>query len=324
MNKMKRFLNTRSLIVPAVLIAALMLNACGGDEAKDEKPKITLSSTGNCVGSDKTYELDADAQASFKICGVATKGPDGKKLEKFRITVSYDGGAALALLDTTLGSANDETYNFEYAVTTRKADSETGKTEKYTVIVTDKAGLQGSASFTITVKRKAGPPPIQRPRAITGVTFTNTNAFFVSKDGITAIDASAADSRKSEVDLTYLYSSATQTHSFIDPNHRSTPEYDGYGAPAAIPFDCPTVTNFYSLTGSPDYNAISNASQDTLATIVNAGTLSQFTGNPPGKRIQISSGTAFGFKNTATNKFGIVWVKSLGANSCAVDILVQN
>jgi hypothetical protein len=319
---MKVLLKTRLYVGLTALAAAFYTSGCGSDDKKVD-PKITISSTGSCVGSDRTYELNEGEQQEFKICGTATKGPDGKKLEKFRITVSYDGGAALAILDTVVGKDGEEAYTFEVTVKTRKATSETGATERYSAIIVDRDGKTASSSFTLTVKKKAGPPPVQKPREITGVTFTNTNAFFVTKDGTAPLDASGGDARKNEIDLTYLYSTSFNTHSFIDPNHRSSTEYDGFGAPATIPFDCPTVTNFFTLNGNPSYDVLKDASQDTLATIVDAGTPSSFTGNPPGKRIQIASGQVFGFKNTTTGKYGIIWVKSLGANSCAVDILVQ-
>ena len=318
---MKVLLKARLYVVLMTLGAVVYAGSCGGD--KDVNPRITISSAGGCVGSDQTYELDEGAQQSFKICGTATKGPDGKKLEKLRITVSYDGGAALAILDTLVGKNGEDAFTFEVPVQTRIAQSETGQTERYTVSIVDKDNLTASSSFTLTVKKKAGPPPVEKPRAMTGVTFTNTNAFFVTKDGTTTLDASGGDARKSEIDLTYLYSTSFDTHSFIDPTHRSSTEYDGYGPPAAIPFDCSTVTNFYTLSGNPSYSVLSEASQDTLATIVDAGTLSTFTGNPAGKRIEIAAGQTFGFKNVTTGKHGIVWVKSLGANSCAVDILVE-
>ncbi len=318
---MKVLLRARLYIVLLTLGAVVYAGSCGGE--KDENPRITISSAGDCLGSDQTFELNQGEQKNFKICGTATKGPDGKKLEKLRITVSYDGGAALAILDTLVGKSGEDAYTFEVSVSSRVAQTEAGNTERYTVTIIDKNNKTASTSFTLTIKKKPGPPPVQTPRAIEGVTFTNTNAFFVTKDGNAPLDASGGDARKSEIDLTYLYSTSFDTHSFIDPNHRSSSEYDGYGAPAAIPFDCTTITNFYTLPGNPNYSVLSGASQDTLATIVDSGTLSTFTGNPNGKRIQIAAGQTFGFKNVTTGKHGIIWVKSLGANSCAVDILVQ-
>ncbi len=70
-------------------------------------------------------------------------------LTHFNITKSVNGGAGTSVYDIDVPDANEDDYDYDFSTT---AGATLGDTEKYTFTITNRDGLTGQISLTITVQ----------------------------------------------------------------------------------------------------------------------------------------------------------------------------
>jgi hypothetical protein len=133
---MKKLILISSIAIVACL---LVLSAC--DEGK--KPNIAFKTGGSYTLADATVSK----QDTLKIGINASKAESKDVLKKFNASVSYDGGGSTTLVSEDLSGAQGDNYDKDIQVITRNV---AGK-EKYTFTVTNRDGIIGQVSLTLTV-----------------------------------------------------------------------------------------------------------------------------------------------------------------------------
>lgn len=126
----------------AVLTTALInLSSCEKDEGK--LPNIAFKTT-----SGYTYaDANVSAGAPILVGITASKSEDKDVLKTFNVSKSIDGAAATTVTNTTLTSAQEDSYTVDYPFFAGTA----GHTEKWSFTVTNRDGLTNTVSFTLTV-----------------------------------------------------------------------------------------------------------------------------------------------------------------------------
>lgn len=138
MKIMKKIMGT------ALLVSALfIIQSCEKDEGKN--PNISFKTGATYVSADATLNVDSNV-----VIGItASKAEDKDVLKKFNISRSINGGADSTLYQKDLTGSEGDNYNYDLAV---KVLTPAGKKAKYTFTVTNRDGLIGQTSLTITSK----------------------------------------------------------------------------------------------------------------------------------------------------------------------------
>lgn len=137
---MRKSLST-ALIIAVLATALINLSSCEKDEGK--LPNITFKSTTGYTHADASVSSGAAILAGIN----ASKAEDKDVLKTFNISKSVDGQAATTVVNTTLTSAQEDSYSVDYPIIAGAA----GHTEKWSFTVTNRDGLTNTVSFTLTV-----------------------------------------------------------------------------------------------------------------------------------------------------------------------------
>ncbi len=280
-----------SLVLFAI-IATIFVGCSKDNEEKQLNPTISFASDGPGF-----YVSDAsvDSGVTVKVKIIAQKGKDGAKLKMFKATKTVTG-ATETLVDSTLTSASDETFNYTYtgAIVTNPTT--------LTFTITDKDGK--SATKTIKFTINAG-PTITKP-TVTTLNFTSTLVFF---NGSSVIDTTTAKSSPSTAYFRYFNSTSTGTTlisgaQLATAGYSSTPIYAPW-ATASAEFRTLSITD-------SEFQAAKNQDKAQLVTWFNAGTKTVAdSNNPAGTRANnLASGQFLGI-----DAGGIKWIAKVTATS---------
>ncbi len=299
--KFQTYMKSIKLSLVLFAVYALIFTGC-----KDDEEEKLLNPTIEFVGGTGYFTADAevDSLGTIKIKIIAQKGRDGAKLKTFRATRAVTG-ATQTLVDSTLTSASESTFNFE--VTDNIVTSPT----TYTFTITDKDGKTASKSIKFTIK--AG-PAINKP-TVTNLNFTSTLVFF---NGTDVVDTTSAQSSPSTAYFRYYHSSITGT-TLISGAQLATAAY------ASTPIYAPWATasaefRTLNITDS-DFQAAKNQDKAQLTTWFNAGTKTVAdANNPAGTRANnLASGQFLGID--AGGKIWIAKVTATSQTSLALEVL---
>jgi hypothetical protein len=135
----------KSLFQSVVLasVIAFSLSSCEKDEGK--LPDISLKTGTGYTSTDATVATGSDIMIGIE----AEKTEDEDVLKKFNISKSVNGATSTTVLDSTLAGAQGDEFNYDFHTT---VGSTAGDTEKYTFTVTNRDGLTGQTSVTITLQ----------------------------------------------------------------------------------------------------------------------------------------------------------------------------
>ena len=137
---MRKLLSTALMI--AVLATALInLSSCEKDEGK--LPNIAFKTTSGYTHADATVSAGTPILVGID----ASKSEDKDVLKTFNVSKSVDGAAAITVTNTSLTSAQEDSYSVDYPFVAGTA----GHTEKWSFTVTNRDGLTNTVSFTLTV-----------------------------------------------------------------------------------------------------------------------------------------------------------------------------
>lgn len=307
-------LNLR-LFMLLFVAAAVGLSGCGDDEDEETKklnPEITVD--GVSIANNATIEPGQEARLKFAVA----KGADGKDLDEVNVQFSLPGGQ-LASWD---GYPKKEIKAANFSDDLKLPATVEGSYQ-FLITARDRDGNSSTRSINFTVKKKDGPGPTPA-KAINGAIFTNTNAYMrTGHSNPTTLDANSAQTVAAEIDLSYFYSTSNSNHSFIAPQERTKAIYDGTDAKIAWGVQ---ATRFYIGGNLNDANfTAAKADVSKLEGFVTSGSLSTWPSNADGARVGGTSigGQVYGFKN-GNGKHGMIKVKTVGANSAEVDIIVEN
>jgi len=139
----KTHFSARTLIL-AGLLAVSFVSCKKEDEDEGILPQISFITGASYTAKDTTVGKNI----TLKVGINAAKSEPNDVLTKFNESVSYDGGAATTLQNTTLTGTQGDVYTTDVNVVTR---NQTG-TEKYTFTVVNKDGLTNTISLTVTVQ----------------------------------------------------------------------------------------------------------------------------------------------------------------------------
>lgn len=132
-------------IIPIALLSASLLlsSSCKKEkEEGEEAPEIVFKSGGAYTSTDATVSVGDHVTIGIEAEVLEEKDP----LKKFNISKSVNGGA---LEDVYNEDLSDESFEYDYTFTVINAQK--GNTEKYTFTVTNRDGLTGQKSLTLTI-----------------------------------------------------------------------------------------------------------------------------------------------------------------------------
>ncbi len=289
-----------SLVLFAV-IATIFVGCKKDDEEKQLNPTISFASDGPGF-----YVADAsvDSGTTVNVKIIAQKGKDGAKLKMFKATKAVTG-ATETLVDSTLTSASDETFNYTYSGPIVTSPT----TLNFTI--TDKDGKSATKSIKFTIT--AG-PTITKP-TVTTLNFTSTLVFF---NGSTVVDTATAKSSPNTAYFRYYNSSATGT-TLISGAQLATAAYSS--TPIYAPWATATA-EFRTLSISDtEFQAAKNQDKSQLTTWFDAGTKTVADpNNPAGTRANnLAPGQFLGIY--AGNKIWIAKVTATSQTSLSLEVL---
>lgn len=134
----------KKIIIAAVFAAAIITFAsCEKDQGKT--PNISFKTgTGYVSASDS---LTADTTITIGIN--ASKAEDKDVLKKFNISRSVNNSPDTTIFQKDLSGSEGDNYSYDLV---RKLGSKKGQKEKYTFTVTNRDGLVGQVSLTLSIK----------------------------------------------------------------------------------------------------------------------------------------------------------------------------
>ena len=141
----------RKLISTAMIVAVLataLVNLSSCEKDKGTLPNISFK-TGT-VGSVTYTSTDQHVNVGDILnVGINCSKSEGEDVVKtLNESLSINGGAATTVKNTTIPTANEDSYNEDYLITAAGAS---GNTLKYTWTVSNRDGLLNSVSLTLTV-----------------------------------------------------------------------------------------------------------------------------------------------------------------------------
>jgi len=240
------------------------------------------------------YIADAkvDSGATVKVKIIAQKGSEGAKLKQFKL-VKKVTGANETVVDSTLSSASDSTFNYTFSGSIVTSPT----TLEFTI--TDKDGKSATKSIKFTTKTKPN---------VKTLNFTSTLVFFNGSD---VIDSVTASTNPSTAYFRYYNSQATGTTlisaaQLATAAYQTTPIYTPW-ATASAEFRTLPITFTDSL-----FQAAKNEDKSRLTYWFNLGTKTVAdSNNPAGTRAKnLTSGQFLGI-----NAGGVIWIAKVTATS---------
>jgi len=286
----------KSIKLSSVLFAVLatIFVGCKKDDDNPTALNPTISFVNEGAGY-YTADAEVDSGAIVKVKIIAQKGPEGAKLKHFKL-VKKVTGANETVVDSTLSSASDATFNYTFSGSIVTSPT----TLEFTI--TDKDGKSATKSIKFTIK--AG-PTITKPNVKT-LNFTSTLVFF---NGSNVIDSATASSNPSTAYFRYYNSQATGTTlisaaQLATAGYQSTPIYTPW-ATATAEFRNLTITD-------NQFQAAKNQDKSQLTTWFNDGTKTVADpNNPAGTRANnLTTGQFLGI-----NAGGVIWIAKVTATS---------
>lgn len=143
MKKQIKFLS--SLVV--ISIAIITFSSCNKEEDEMRNPSISFKTGGAYIAADAP--VTAGDAVLIGIEAEKAEGEEEDVLQHFNISKSLNGGAATTVFDVDLTTAEEDMYDYDFNTT---ASTTVGDTEKYTFTITNRDGLIGQVSLTITAQ----------------------------------------------------------------------------------------------------------------------------------------------------------------------------
>ncbi len=131
-----------TFIIISFLSACFILGSCDKDAGL--LPKIAFKTASGYVSSDITLAKGA----ALKIGIDASKSEDKDVLKKFNISKSVNGAAATTVFTKDLSRTEGDNYTYDYSEILENA----AQTNKYTFTVTNRDGLVGQVTLTVTIQ----------------------------------------------------------------------------------------------------------------------------------------------------------------------------
>ncbi len=134
----------KNIIAIACCVAALTIfSSCEEDEGKI--PNISFKTGANYVSADAILDKDSNI-----VIGIsASKSEDKDVLKKFNISKSVNGGSDSTVFQKDLAGSEADNYSYDLPV---RVGTKVGNKEKYTFTVTNRDGLVGQKSLTVTIQ----------------------------------------------------------------------------------------------------------------------------------------------------------------------------
>ncbi len=137
------------IAVIAVCFITISLFTSCKKEDEMKPPTISFKTGGTYISAD----ADVTA-ASAVLIGIDAEKAESEAesedvLTHFNITKSVNGGTGVSVYDIDVPAASEDAYNYDFNTT---AGSTVGDTEKYTFTITNRDGLTGQVSLTLTIQ----------------------------------------------------------------------------------------------------------------------------------------------------------------------------
>lgn len=287
------------LIGVSILFAGFFTTSCNKDTTAPS-PTVTFI---NGVTSGTA------SNGSYTISGTAKAPGEFEKIQFFTVTTTNGSTIETELTSLRITSfTNDTIQNFQVNL------SNLTTTTVIKVMVTDKNGSSGSATFTINVSAAAGNITSYTAKLIGAESNNSVGSAFSTSSG-NVYNQSQAISNSTSVDFLYFYSSTVGVNSEI-----ISPLYGSVNWSSYVTWSNPNSTKFARTTAitSAEFDAMTDDSKITSI-------VSSITWNTDERVVSLAIGDIFAFK-TASGKYGLTKVTGLTAGadgSITISVNVQ-
>lgn len=137
------------IMVILTLISTTSIFSSCKKEDEMEPPTISFKTDVGYTFADASVTAGSAILIGINAAKSDGEGEDKDVLNHFNISRSLNGAANTSVYDADLTSAEEENYSYDFSTT---ASASAGDTEKYTFTITNRDGLQGQVSLTITAQ----------------------------------------------------------------------------------------------------------------------------------------------------------------------------
>lgn len=145
-NFFNSFRRSNSFIISMVVLLSasmLSLTSCEKDEEEEEAPELFFKTSSAYTATDVTVSPGDEVTIGIEAEVREAKDP----IVKFNISKSVNGAAATSVYNEDLST---DAFEYDYFFTVDSTQS--GNTEKFTFTVTNRDGLTGQKSLTLTIE----------------------------------------------------------------------------------------------------------------------------------------------------------------------------
>lgn len=141
----KRF---NSIVVACIIaITTITFTSCDKDKDEMDPPDIGFKTGGSYISTSSS--VNAGDPVLIGIEAEKSEGEEEDVLKHFNISKSVNGGATSSVYDVDLTSAQEDMYNYDFNTT---ASGTVGDIDLYTFTITNRDGLIGQVSLSITAQ----------------------------------------------------------------------------------------------------------------------------------------------------------------------------
>jgi len=145
---MKKNINIIAYFMVAIAFA-VTIASCNKEEDEMEPPTISFKTGGSYTSADASLTAGSALVIGIEAEKSEAEGEDEDVLKHFNISRSLNGGATTSVYDVDLGAAEEELYEYDFNT---NVSTTVGDTEKYTFTISNRDGLTGQVSLTITAQ----------------------------------------------------------------------------------------------------------------------------------------------------------------------------
>lgn len=136
------------MVIITLISTSAIFNSCKKEDDM-APPTISFKSGLGYTSGDASVTAGSAILIGVNAAKSDGEGEDKDVLNHFNISRSLNGGALASVYDADLTTAEEENYSYDFATS---ASTSAGDTEKYTFTITNRDGLQGQVSLTITAQ----------------------------------------------------------------------------------------------------------------------------------------------------------------------------
>ena len=141
-------MKNKNIIITTLLLIVTIFSACKKEDEM-KPPSISFKTGGSYVSSSVSLPAGSALLIGIEASKSESEGEDEDVLTHFNISRSLNAGTDASVYNVDLTAAQEEEYDYDFAT---PVSTTVGDTEKYTFTITNRDGLTGQVSLTVTAQ----------------------------------------------------------------------------------------------------------------------------------------------------------------------------